>query len=182
MVASAAVRSACWIAAAAAAAATLAGVARHGERPGAGFGRYQPDGIMVHLAPERVSAVEVVREGLRWRFERAGEKRWRAATTSPATGTAPGEALESGLRFLHGSVPQRVITPEELAGPPPPEMGLSPPRLVVSVFAAGAPPFVVELGGPNPQGLARYARVTGHPEVVLLNRYVAEAWEKAISP
>lgn len=182
MVASTPVRSAAWISAALAAAGALAALAFHGERPGAGLGQFQPSGIMVHLPVAQVSAIEVTREGRRWRFERGAEGGWRAAAGSPATATDPGEALESGLRFLHGSAPQRVMAPEELSGTPLAELGLAPPRLVVSVFAGDGAPFVVELGGPNPQGLARYARVAGRGEVVLLNRYVAEAWEKAISP
>lgn len=181
--ASPALRRLAWPAAALVAAGVLVALALRGGRPGAGFARYEPEGPMVHLAPAQVTAVEIARDGRRWRFVRAGEGGgWKAAPASQQAGAAPAGAIERGLRFLHGSAPQRVMAPEELAGTPLAEIGLAPPRLVVSVFTASGTPFVVELGSPNPQGLARYARVAGHRDVLLLNRYVVEAWEEAIAP
>jgi Domain of unknown function (DUF4340) len=177
-----------WPVAAIASAGVLVAIALHGERAGAGFARYEPEGVMVRIRPAEVSAVELSAPGgQRWRFVRSeGEAGgWRtAARPRPRAGAdadgAPSEDIQLGLRFLHGSAPQRVMAREELAGTPLSELGLAPPRLAVSVFTrSDGEPFVIELGAPNPQGLARYARVAGSDAVVLLNRYVAEAWEKA---
>jgi hypothetical protein len=183
-VVAAALKRAGWILAALVAGGVLFALALQGDRPGAGFSRYEPEGVMVRLAPERVSAVEVARGDRRWRFVRDERGGWKLAAGGAArSGADVSEPVAMGLRFLHGSAPQRVMAPEELTGTPLSELGLAPPRLVVSVYAeSGAPPFVVELGAANPQGLARYARVAGRPEVLLLNRYVAEAWETAASP
>ena len=35
----------------------------------------------------------------------------------------------------------------------------------------------IAFGGANPHGLARYARIDGRPELLLLPSYVAEAWQ-----
>jgi hypothetical protein len=181
-VAAPALRRLTWPAAAVAAAAALAALALHGERPGAGLARFTPEGPMVGLAPSEVTAVEIATaQGARRRFVRGERGGWRPAGAARAEG-APAEDIESGLKLLHASPPQRVLAPEDLAGTPLEEIGLAPPRLVVSVFArAGDAPaaFRIELGAPNPLGLARYARVEGRREILLLSRYVAEAWEKA---
>ena len=87
--------------------------------------------------------------------------------------------LDSGLRFLHVSAPQRVMRPQEFSGTPLAEFGLDPPRYAVSVHGATAEPFTVQFGGTNPQGLAQYARVGGRDEIVLLPRFVGEQWEAA---
>jgi hypothetical protein len=173
-------RRGAWIAGALVAGAALVAVALHGERPGAGFSRYEPQGVMLQLSPDRATAVEVLRDGVRWRFVRVGSGRWTTAEGSPRVAGDPTEQVELGLRFLHGSAPQRRMEREEVAGMPLAELGLAPPRITVTVFAADQAPFAVEAGSPNPQGYARYARVAG--EVLLLNRYVVEQWEKLITP
>lgn len=177
MVAPTSLRQAAWPVLALACAGVLVALAIHGRRPGAGFARYEPAGVMVDIDLSEVSAVEVVREGLRRRIVRDLGGAWRMADSQRAE-VVPSEAVERGLRFLHGSAPQRVIAAEEMAGTPLSEIGLAPPRLVVSVFTRSGVAFTVEFGASNPQGLAHYARVAGRRELFLLNRYVAEAWQE----
>jgi hypothetical protein len=92
-----------------------------------------------------------------------------------------GAHLDSGLRFLHVSAPQRVLQPEEVAGTPSSEFGLAPPRYSVSVRSAAAAPFDIEFGALNAQGLAQYARLTGHAEILLLPNYIGEQWEAVMN-
>ncbi len=68
----------------------------------------------------------------------------------------------------------------ERGKPSPSEFGLAPPRYSVSVRATGAPLFEIEFGALSPQGLAQYARVTGHAEIVLLPSFIGEQWESVI--
>lgn len=177
----AALRRAGWPVLALAAAGVLVALAIHGRRPGAGFARYEPNGVMVDVALSEVSAVEVVREGRRLRMVRDDGGGWRTVG-SPRAGGVSSEVVERGLRFLHGSAPQRVIAPEEMAGTPLAQIGLAPPRLVVSVLTRSGLTFVVEFGAPNPQGLAHYARVAGRRELLLLNRYVGDTWQEVAAP
>jgi hypothetical protein len=165
-----------WIAGAAAAGAALLAIALHGERPDAGLARFQPNGVMVAIPPARVSAVELRRADRTWRFSRTPTG-W-TALPDPAPGTRdPTSLVDMGLRLLHGSVPQRVMAREEARALTLSEVGLDPPVLTVRAEVPGAAPFTIDIGGPNPQGLARYARVAGREEVVLLNRYVADPWQ-----
>ena len=64
-----------------------------------------------------------------------------------------------------------------MAGIPPSEFGLEPPRFSVSVRSRSAAPFNIEFGAQNPQGLAQYARLTGRAEILLLPSFVGEQWE-----
>ena len=92
-----------------------------------------------------------------------------------------GARLDSGLRFLHVSAPQRVLQPQEVEGISPSEFGLEPPRYSVSVRSPAAAPFKIDFGALNPQGLAQYARVTGRDEILLLPSFVGEPWESLMS-
>jgi hypothetical protein len=89
--------------------------------------------------------------------------------------------LDTGLRFLHVSAPQRVPEPGEVAGTPAAEFGLDPPRYAVAVRAGTGAPFTIEFGARNHQGLAQFARVGGAREIVLLPGFVGEAWEAVMA-
>lgn len=85
----------------------------------------------------------------------------------------PAEKIDTGLRLLRNSVPERRFDTAT------PEFGLDPPELVVRVYAdATTPVLEVAFGAANPLGLARYARVTmsGRSELQLLPGYVADTW------
>lgn len=178
--ASPALRKLGWIAAAALAGGALLAIASHGEPSGTGLARFEPAGVMLRLPPERVTAVEVA--GARqWRFVRTAAGGWQAAPGSPPGAPDLGSQLEAGLRFLHVSAPQRVLDRDEVRDADLAAMGLVPPRLTVTVFAGDSPPFRIALGGPNPQGFAQYARVSGDDTVLLLNRYTGAALERAVA-
>jgi hypothetical protein len=154
-------------------------LALHGERPGSGLARYEAAGVMLALDPARVTGVEVRQADRRWRFQRGAGAAW----VHDGGGAAPeptARAVEDGLRFLHGSAPQRALTRAEVAGIPLGEYGLAPPRYEITVRGAGGAVFVIEFGALNSQGLAQYARVTGRDEILLLPGYVGRAWEAAI--
>lgn len=167
-----ALRTVAWGLAALAAAGALAALALHGQRPGAGLARFEAAGVMVARAPAQASAVTLSRGGRTWRFARTPTG-WAAA---PGTAGArdPGPALEMGLRLLHGSVPQREMDAEESRAMSLPEVGLAPPELAVRIEFPDQPPFAVDFGHRNPQGLARYARVAGRAQVLLLSAFVAD--------
>ena len=168
-----------WIAAALLAAGTITALGMHGRRPDPTLVRFEPAGVMLRVPPQHVTAIEVLQPGARWRFVRTGTGAWQAAAGSSPLPADPTISLDNGLRFLHVSAPQRVLTREELAGIPMTEFGLAPPRYTVSVESSSQP-FIIEFGGLNAQGLAQYARVAGGPEIVLLPRFVGQEWEAAI--
>ena len=75
------------------------------------------------------------------------------------------QRLESGLRFLHVSAPQRVISPEEYSETPLAEFGLAPPRYVVVVRTATSAPLVIQFGdvtSPGPGAVRTHRRERGH--------------------
>ncbi len=168
-------RRAAWAGAAALSAALLVVLALHGRRPDPGLDRFEAAGLMLDILPERVAAVEVLRGGRTWRFERP-DGAWRPVAGSPPTAADAGERLEAGLRFLHVSPPQRVLGPEETRDGEE-DYGLDPPRYTVLVRVADGPAFALAFGAANPQGLSQYARVPGRTEIVLLPRFVGEPWE-----
>lgn len=165
-----------WAGAAVFAAAVIVALALHGRRPEPGLVRFEAAGVMLHLAPERVSEVQVAAGARRWTFTRAGTGGWTVAGAAVASRDWASR-IESGLRFLHVSAPQRVMTRDEVAGTPPAAFGLDPPRYVVSVRAPGTEAFTLQFGAANAQGLAQYVRVAGRDELFLLPRFVGEPWE-----
>lgn len=180
MVVAAPVSRVVWIGIALAAGAALTVLAMHGQRPDpAGLARFEAAGVMLALEPARVTAVDVRQAERRWRFRREPGGGWMADDTAPPPAEIT-RALEDGLRFLHGSAPQRILEQTELDGIPMGEYGLAPPRYAVIVQTAGNSSFTIEFGAVNPAGLAQYARVAGRDGIVLLPRFVGRSWETAI--
>jgi hypothetical protein len=157
-----------WSAAAALAFAFLVGLALQGGRPDIAV-EFKPGGLMA-FAPEQVREIEIRRGADRRRFVRNGE-RWEAPVETA-------ERLEAGLRLLRNAAPMRVLAAEEVARVPPSEYALGADSLRVTVRPASGAAFVIQFGGTNPLGAARYAKVDGEAGVVLLPTYVAEAWEQ----
>jgi len=168
-----------WAAGMVLAAGTIIALAFHGQRPDPSLVRFEPAGVMLSIAPDTVVEVVVSRGQRRWRFERARPNVW-AAIPGPPLAESVGTRLDTGLHFLHASTPQRVLQPDEVAGISASEFGLAPPRYSVYVRATGAPPFEIEFGALSPQGLAQYARVTGHAEILLLPSFIGEQWESVM--
>lgn len=166
-----------WPAAAFAAAAFLAILASYGQRPEPGLARFEPAGVMRHVLPERVAVVEIQAGTRQWRFTRV-EGGW-----TTADGARPDErlalAVEQGLKFLSVSAPQRVLEAVEVEGSPAAEFGLAPPRYTVRVQGADGESFSIAFGDLSHQRLAQYAQVEGRAEIVLLPRFVGDAWETA---
>jgi len=178
-VAPAALRRLAWPAAAVGSAAFIVALALHGERPEPGLARFVAAGLMT-LPPERVSEVDVTSGGRTWRLRRA-ESRWTLVEGGPLRMPDPRLQIEEALALLHRSGPERTLTTDEATGSER-DFGLDRPALTVTARAAPAPPFTIHIGGRNPLGLARYARVDGHAGVVLLPGFVAEAWERLVGP
>lgn len=176
MVAAAALRRFAWPLAATAAAAFIAALAFHGQRPEPGLVRFEASGLMLHLPPERVSEVEIEMGGTRLRLARGPDGRWTSRGQAAEGDQAA--RIETGLKLLHASGPERVMTPDEIRGTPISEFGLAPPALTVTTRDATGAVFTIHFGKKNPLGLARYARVKGQDGVVLLPGFVAEAWEQ----
>ena len=175
MVAAPALKRVAWIGAAGFAAGLILALAWHGQRPDPGLVRFEPGGVMVHLHADDVTAIRVSAGDRSQSFARTAAGTWSTAGVPvPAVLV---QHLERGLRFLHGSAPQRVINAAEYAGMPLAEFGLGPPRYVVVVRTATGTPLVLQFGDVNPQGLAQYARIDGSEDILLLPRFVGEPWE-----
>ena len=178
MVAAPALKRAAWIGGAGLAASVLLVLAWHGHRPDPGLVRFEPSGVMLQVRVEDIIEVQVSAGNRQQSFMRS-----LAGTWSTARAPVPAEIvqrLERGLRFLHVSAPQRIISPEEYARTPFAEFGLAPPRYSVMVKTAASTLLVIQFGETNPQGLAQYARMEGSAELLLLPRFVGEPWEALV--
>ena len=171
-----ALKRAVWWGMALVAAGIVTGLAFHGRRTDSSLARFEAAGVMLAISPDTVTEVVVTQGDRRWRFERIGRGAW-APTPARRAGESVGSQIDSGLRFLHVSAPQRVLEPGELAGIARSEFGLEPPRFSVSVRSSAAGPFSIDFGARNAQGLAQYAHVAGRAEVFLLPGFVGDPWE-----
>ena len=169
-----------WMGGVVLAAGAIVALAWFGHRPDRSLARFEAAGVMLAPPPDTVTEVVVSQGERRWRFERAPSRAW-TAEAGPRLAESISSRIDSGLRFLHVSAPQRVLRPDEVAGTPPSEFGLEPPRFSVSVRSRGGAPFDIEFGTLNAQGLARYARLSGRPEILLLPSFVGEPWEAVMT-
>jgi hypothetical protein len=167
-----------WIAASSIAALAIVVLAATGQRPEPGLVRFQPAGVMLHIAPDQVAAVEVQTSGRSARFDRDARGMWHRGDRSVSPALA--RRLDEGLKLLHGSAPQRTMTGDELSPATLREFALDPPRYSIAVATKRGETFVIDFGDRNSQALAQYARVRGRTDVVLLGRYVGEPWQSVI--
>lgn len=157
------------------AAGALLALALLGERRATHVGTFEPAGVMRHIPLREIVEVEVASGALRWRFARDAAG-WRAAAAEVPLPAKATERIDEALRLLHNSAPERTLSGDDLGGFA--SFGLDPPALKVAV--KGRTGFSIAFGTANPLGLARYARVEGRAEVVLLPRYVADVWEGVV--
>ena len=94
--------------------------------------------------------------------------RWQAEPVTVAATADLSEHIETGLKLLHNSPPQRTDLADGQVG----EFGLTPPRLAVTAHRSSGASITVEFGGTNPLGLERYARIVGRSEVLLIPAFV----------
>jgi uncharacterized protein DUF4340 len=167
------VRRYAWPAAAMLAAGFIGALAFQGGRPEPGLARFEPAGVLTKLQPQQVVAVEVVVGGGHRAFRRNAIGNWRMDPAGDAVTADLAEQIETGLKLLHNSAPQRTdLASTELA-----EFGLQPPHLTVAVQAVEGTEGIIEFGSANPLGLGRYARVGGSRDIMLVPSFVAHAWE-----
>jgi hypothetical protein len=162
-----------WFLVAASAALLLALLALHSPDRQKGLAEYQAAGPMRHIATADIVALRIVSRERNWRFERRAAG-WHIVEGGAPADAAPTSALETGLRLLHNTPPERGFETES------PEFGLTPPALRVSLDTTGGTVFEAEIGSANPMGLARYVRIRerGHSALYLMPGYVAEPWEQ----
>lgn len=171
-----------WPAAAGAALALIAALALHGERPQPGLARFAPAGVLAAWPPAQISKIVVVTGAASRTFRRNAGGEWLASGGGSPAAPELAESIETGLKLLHNSPPQRRLDADEVAGQPLDQFGLAPARLTVIARTAEGEGMTIAFGGANPLGLARYARIDGRPELLLLSSYVADAWERVVQP
>jgi hypothetical protein len=164
-----------WPVAALAAIAFLGTLAFNGERKNAGT-PFKPAGLLSTWAMNDVTRVIVTNGAASLSFDRDPGGPWRengAAVTPDLS-----KRIETGLRFLRNSAPDREIGPEEIGQRSLAEFGLAPARTVVTVTNTEGQSATFRFGAPNPMGLARYGSVEGRSGILLLPSFVGEAWEQ----
>ena len=163
-----------WAAAALVATAFLLGLAFTGGRGGPGLEPFVPKGLLT-IPIENVREVDVAAPRGHWHFLRTQDG-WRA---TQGIATAGFEVrLESALRLLRNSGPDRVLTEAEVTRAGASQFGLAPPWLRIIVSGPDASVFSISFGATNPMGLTHYAKLDGSSEIALLPAFVAEAWER----
>jgi hypothetical protein len=163
-----------WAAAALGATAFLVILAFTGGRGGPGLEPFIPKGLMT-IPLEDVREIDVAAPHAHWHFMRTPDG-WRATQGIASAGFEA--RLDSALKLLRNSGPDRVLTEAEVAQAGAAQFGLAPPRLRVTVTASGASVFAISFGAANPMGLSHYARLDGSSQIALLPAFVAEEWER----
>jgi len=164
-----------WAAAALGATAFLGVLAFTGGRGGPGLEPFKPKVLMM-IPVEDVREVDVTAPRGHWHFLRTQDG-WHATQGTAAAGFET--RLDSALRLLRNSGPERVLTEAEVTRAGAAQFGLAPPRLRIIVSGPAASAFAISFGTTNPMGLSHYASLDGSSEIALLPAFVADEWERA---
>lgn len=136
------------------------------------LGASAADGPLRHVAVEAVQQV-FVQAGTRALTLQRSAVGWRL-DGKPLPDDSRAAQLETGLRLLHNTPPERRLDAEQ------PEFGLATPTLTLDVRSAEGKGATLAFGAANPIGLARYVRVADGPDagLVLLPSDVHDHWEQ----
>ncbi len=141
--------------------------------------KFEAKGVM-HLAPERITKVDIESAGGRYTLTRTAEKAWvREGGAALATALAADTSM--AVQFMNTSGPTREMTAEELRGAELAAFGLDHPRVSVTLYEGPTRVITAHFGAHNPGGLLQYMKVDGRDEVFLMSRFVGEQWEKVAS-
>ncbi|HWH81989.1 MAG TPA: hypothetical protein VNU71_07110 [Burkholderiaceae bacterium] len=165
-----------WTVAAVAALLVLLALAGHSPDRQKSLNDYEAAGTMRHIATPDIVALQLATPQRELRFERRGAAWQRAGANAPLD-AATGAAIESGLRLLHNTAPERSFDSAA------PAFSLDPPALRVRAQTADGRWFEIDFGSTNPIGLARYVRTRsgGIEALLLMPAYVADAWEPLLA-
>jgi hypothetical protein len=163
-----------WAAAALGATGFLVALAFTGGRGGPGLEPFVPKGLMT-IPIEEVREIDVAAPRGHWHFVRTQDG-WRATQGIAAAGFEA--RLESALKLLRNSGPDRILTEDEVDRAGAAQFGLAPPRLRITLGGPDASVFTISFGVTNLMGLSHYARIDGSPRIALLPAFVAEEWER----
>jgi len=167
-----------WAAAALAATACLVALAFTGGRSGPGLDPFVPKGLLT-MPVEDVQEIDVAAPRGHCHFVRTQDG-WRVTQGIAAAGFEA--RLDSALRLLRNSGPDRVLTGAEVSQAGAEQFGLAPPRLRVVVSGPDGSVFAISFGSTNPIGLSHYVKLEGSSEIALLPSFVAEEWERTGGP
>jgi hypothetical protein len=95
-------------------------------------------------------------------------------------GPAAAMHVDTALHLLNVSKPLRSLKPADYTAAQVAEFGLDPPHMWISVFATDGKANTVAFGEATPAQNAQYVRVSGSPNLYLLQRYVGVEWQVAL--
>jgi hypothetical protein len=166
-----------WPVAAALAAGFIVVLAFHGERPEPGLGRFEAAGLLATWPAEDVAALEVGAGPARRSFRLVPGRGWSLEGADAAVSPVLAERIATALKLLRNSAPERIFAEGELDHQRLAEFGLDAPPLTVTARSVRGASMTVHFGNANPLGLARYSRVEGRADVMLLPAFLADAWQ-----
>jgi hypothetical protein len=136
--------------------------------------QFEAKGVM-QLAPELVARVELARGADRAVLVRGPGAAWTREGAGPLDPPLA-EKLSLAVQYMHTAGPVRVLAPAELGAADPREFGLDRPALSIALHAESGPVIGARFGGRNPDDMLQYMAIEGRPEIVLMSRFVGEAW------
>jgi Domain of unknown function (DUF4340) len=125
-----------------------------------------------------VAEIEIAEGDKRGEFVRAPSGGW-LMNGVPVDAAIAGH-LDTGLRFLNLSAPDRVLRPGDYADHRMADFGLAPPRVRITVIALDGVKTSIAFGDATPTQISQYGLIIGRSELYLLSRFVAAEWQLAL--
>jgi len=139
------------------------------------FNEFAAAGLL-RESPVAVTRVTVARTARRWALQRVGE-RWVDEHGVPVAASVS-TPLTAALRFMHRAAPVRTLPVTEESALRLRDYGLAAAGLAVVLSNDSGVLLQFELGGRNPDGMLRYLRATGQPDLQLVSGFVGTAWDQ----
>jgi hypothetical protein len=160
--------------------ALIGALAFTGKPPGGQMlQRFEPHGI-VAASPPDILRVEIKLGKERLALRRTAGGSWMLDGPAPQTASSELTShLETALRFMHVSTPNRTLDTDDYRDAAFADFGLEPPAFAVSLGAADRSVVTADFGALTPAQTSQYVRLVGRPTLYLLPRHVGAEWQLA---
>jgi hypothetical protein len=137
--------------------------------------RSEANGVL-RLAPESITRVTMVAQGMPAVFVREGNGWLREGSAAPVD--APlAETIDRAVKFMHTANPVRRLGPEAIAQAGLAEFGLERPRFSIVLEDAGGVVLEADFGNDSSDGLLQYMRLRDGGELYLMSGFVGKEWQ-----
>jgi hypothetical protein len=132
---------------------------------------------VLRQAPESITRVTVVADGIPSAFVRQGRGGWVKKGSASPVDAQRAETIDRAVKLMHTANPVRMLDSKEVPESRLADFGLDRPRLSITLEDAGGVVLAADFGVANNDGLLQYMRLIDRNDLYLMSGFVGKEWQ-----